>query len=530
MSERQSVRPGHSSLIVEPPVTEWPTIAAENSRLLADGECVVAGQPLDRLRALARREALDLARAFTARAGLPSVAAHHENPEGPLVVTGHQPILCSTGVWSKYFALSHFAKRTGGTGIDLVIDSDRAGPIAVDVPSLGGRPSIESVVLSPGNPNGYFAAVPTPAHVQVESFGAEVLSALGELPHSEARLNFEAFLSALMIALPLAENLAELMSFTRRHFETSAGLNYLQLPVTALSETLSFRSFAADILTRADEFAAVYNQELAVFRGTHKVRSAAQPVPDLRRDENGVELPFWLLVGGVRQRTFVRRSGGAIELFTQEEGGAHVMPIATDVLKLQLEHVKLVPKALIITMYTRLLLADMFIHGTGGARYDSVTNAIIRRFYGVDSPHFAVTSVPAPSPFVCGEPELEQKISAAEDRLKTLTRRPERALSAMLLDPDHVPGTAALELVSQKLRMVSEIAKPGADKALLGERIRHINELLRASLQDEVTAVEDQLAGLRARATKAAILSDRRYPYCFFDPREYSRMFDRAVL
>jgi hypothetical protein len=43
-------------------------------------------------------------------------------------------------------------------------------------------------------------------------------------------------------------------------------------------------------------------------------------------------------------------------------------------------------------MFIRLLLADQFVHGIGGARYDQVTDKLIARHFGLAPPRFAVTT------------------------------------------------------------------------------------------------------------------------------------------
>jgi hypothetical protein len=53
---------------------------------------------------------------------------------------------------------------------------------------------------------------------------------------------------------------------------------------------------------------------------------------------------------------------------------------------------RLAPRALMLTTFSRLLLADQFVHGIGGGRYDQVTDRLIRRHFGVEPPKFAVTT------------------------------------------------------------------------------------------------------------------------------------------
>ncbi len=50
------------------------------------------------------------------------------------------------------------------------------------------------------------------------------------------------------------------------------------------------------------------------------------------------------------------------------------------------------PRALLTTMYLRLFVADLFVHGIGGGKYDQLTNGIIREFAGIDPPPMAVAT------------------------------------------------------------------------------------------------------------------------------------------
>ena len=53
---------------------------------------------------------------------------------------------------------------------------------------------------------------------------------------------------------------------------------------------------------------------------------------------------------------------------------------------------RLRPRALVTTMYARLMLADLFLHGIGGAKYDQLTDLIIRQFFDVQPPRGAAVT------------------------------------------------------------------------------------------------------------------------------------------
>src|SRR5207244_4838580 len=53
---------------------------------------------------------------------------------------------------------------------------------------------------------------------------------------------------------------------------------------------------------------------------------------------------------------------------------------------------KIRSRALTNTLFARLFLVDLFIHGIGGGKYDELTDEIARRFYGYAPPPYLVLS------------------------------------------------------------------------------------------------------------------------------------------
>jgi hypothetical protein len=59
---------------------------------------------------------------------------------------------------------------------------------------------------------------------------------------------------------------------------------------------------------------------------------------------------------------------------------------------LRRHNLRLAPRALTLTALLRLLVADQFVHGIGGGRYDQVLDTLIERHFGLAAPRFAVTT------------------------------------------------------------------------------------------------------------------------------------------
>ena len=126
------------------------------------------------------------------------------------------------------------------------------------------------------------------------------------------------------------------------------------------------------------------------------------------------------------------------------------------------------PKALMLTLFSRLFVADFFIHGVGGGRYDQVTDDVVRRLFGIEPPAFAVASLTMYLPLgahVVTDAEVEA-VSMAINRLK---HNPDQMLDEVEFDTLAERSDAGA-LAAEKARLVAETAVPDADRRAPGQR------------------------------------------------------------
>ncbi|MDZ4064147.1 MAG: hypothetical protein U1E22_05700, partial [Coriobacteriia bacterium] len=389
---RPTLPHGHGEVLAQPPYEEWATLAGTVCERVPTWDFDVAGVSGASLRSLARRELVARAEAFSARLGVP-VAATKDDLE-LVVVTGHQPELYHPGVWIKDFLLQRFSDETGATAIDLVVDSDTFSTLGVAAPCL--RPAIQRCrqYLAVGDGETCYACAPVPDARHVDDFCTAASRMLASLPAPAVGRHFDEFCVHLHGAMHEAENLSELVTFARRRYEASAGTDYLELAVTSIGRSRAFTLFAADIICNARAFAESFNAELADFRAITKTRSVVQPFPDLTIDEVEVELPLWVIVDGKRHAARVVRIGGKLELRANGLALASLPADAASAASLLGEaEFTLVPRALTLTLFVRMFVADLFIHGVGGGRYDRVTDGVARRYYGVEPAPYVVASM-----------------------------------------------------------------------------------------------------------------------------------------
>jgi hypothetical protein len=502
-------------LLEQPAYAQWAGLMEANRAAAAS--CALAEG-----RAEARGELLEVAQRFSARLGVP--LAPVLGPDAPIVVTGHQPELYHPGVWVKDFLLQRFAREQRATAIDIVVDTDGFDSIGITTPCF--RPHVERchAYLAVGKTDGYYAGAPVPSDEDIGQFCDLAAEHVATLPAPAVGVHFSAFCEQLRSAAGDAHDLAELVTFARRRYEASARTDYLELPVTQMARTKSYLRFVAGIVTNAEGFASAYNDALAEYRRLHGVRSAAQPLPDLETGEIATELPFWGLSDGRRFRLYAGLAFDGVSI--QDESGGVLMTLPTGLMShppdyaemLAASHITFAPKALALTMFVRLYLADFFIHGVGGGRYDRVTDAIIAGYYRLEPPAFAVASATMYLP-LGAHVVSDEELAEAKDRLNRLEHNPDALLAEIEFD-SAAERDAALTLAAEKAELVARIARPDADKKALGSRIREVNAELSELLAPLRAEFERVLGELEALHAANDVLTDRTYPFCFWSPEE----------
>lgn len=515
MRVRRPTPAGHGELLLEPPFEQWTALAERNHAAGRTWDVEIAGVPLAALRAEARRETLAEAAAYSRVLGVPVDDA--VGPGGLVAVTGHQPELYHPGVWVKCFLLQRFADETGAATVDIVVDSDTFEQIEMVTPCLDAGVGRCGTILAEGEPDTCYACVEPPTPGAVAAFRESGLAALTTLPAPALSRHFSSFVDALTDSLTDADTLADAMTIARRRYEAPAGTRYLELPVTRQSRTGAFLRLVTHLVLDADRFADVHNAELAAFRARTGTRSAVQPFPDLRISGDLVELPLWWVTDAGRQTVWASLSRPAIvvddRVVADLDADAEVAHT-----KLMAAGLPLAPKALTLTLFERLFVADLFIHGVGGGRYDQVTDAVIASYLGIEPPHFAVASLTLHLP-LGGHVVADEEIAAAEQRLNRLQHNPDQLLAEIEFDSVE-ERMRAVALADEKCRLVAAITDAGADKKTIGQRIRAVNEELSNLMAPLALEAQADLERLRAQRDTSAVLTDRTYPYCLWDPRE----------
>ncbi len=494
-----------------PPIVQWDALARDNAAALDRVTVPLAGVPLAELRRQARPEVLTAAAAYAQALSLVAAAPRAGNP---LVVTGHQPSFFHPGIWLKHLVVDRVARDAGGIGLSISVDTDAPQEIGVDVPRREGRELrlVHETLLRVG-PDVPYEAIDAPSAADWQAFVRRLYAHLDTVPLPEAVRALRAFAEAA--GTPTGEmNFVGFLTAARRRYEGNR--SYGELAVSLLGGCQTFKRFAWHLLCDGAHFAAVYNTHLASYRARYKIRTSAQPFPDLASDADRQETPFWILSNRRRQPLFVQRRGSTIRLFA---GPTHVLDADAAAGPDVLRDVALRGRAFTLTAFGRLCVADLFVHGVGGGRYDRVTDAVIRDYFGIEPPAYAVATATLHLPLQAFDPAAERQ--ALHRRALEIHHNPDRLLTH--------PTAAQQAQIDEKRALIVALeggALSHRERRAATQRIREINESLARALTAELSDVKERQMEFERGGEATAAATHREYPFCLFSPHAVDELIE----
>jgi hypothetical protein len=528
--------------LVEPPIVPSPGTGSiqalvDNNRLVRTAlDLRIGDLRLHELVAATRREVLMVAAEYTGSyRDVERPADMADWIARPVIMGGHQPDLFHPGVWLKNAVLDAYARQVGGTAVNLVVDSDRCGRATADVPvGTPAEAAFEPVPFDAPAAEMAWEERPVVDQACFESFGERVSALLSPLvPDAILRrwwpLVVERGRASHRLGLAIAQ--------ARHMVEERFGLETLELPVGELVKLPTVMVFTGWLLAHARLVHDAYNESLAAHRRSRRVRGRGRPMPDLavRHDAAGewLEIPWWLWSRDDprRRRVFAATAPGVLALSDLETVRVE-LPIAPDTspskwidaLSRMEEHgVRLRPRALVTTLLARLLVADVFVHGIGGAAYDSITDAIVRRLVGSDPPRHAVVSGTLRLPLEPVFPGIESadpeaELAAVRRTIRDIAYHPERHLV-----PEDDLAAEVRQLVAAKQQWVETVPTPALARRRCHE-IRAANVRLAGHAGGLVRGLEARARELKRAVKARRVLWARTHPWCFF-PEKMLREF-----
>lgn len=396
--------------------------------------------------ALARANPDPQARAFRQELGLP-----HDRP---LAMSGHQPWLWHGGILSKVIALRETMSSLGVAGAWVWVDQDSIDPGSIVYPAHGADGSLRraawrvagppagDVALSGLPPWPEAALAPAPGDLHP----ACAPDALGLTRRALARAASSPSLGAQWARA--LEHLCTQGGFALGGGDAAAGGAPRTFPATSIARTSLFRMMLrrmADDPRRAAE--------------TYNAAASADPGAGIRPLRTGAEteLPIWRLVPGEPRR-----------------------PLFAGELRAPDADTSLAPRALLMTGLLRWAGCELFIHGTGGGRYDRITETWFYDWLGARLAPSTVVSADLHLPLISGPAPTAREVAQARGLAHRARHDP-----GLLGDPAGAAQKQALVAEIQRLRAA------GGNPAPAFAAMHRVIAASRARAPERLAALDD---------------------------------------
>ncbi|MEO1996193.1 MAG: hypothetical protein ABGZ17_13065 [Planctomycetaceae bacterium] len=524
------------TLLSNPPLTQAAQHVENNHQHLENNDLCILGRSLAELRSDARTTLVSLAHDYTEQ------LLNHPITTGNtdrIIVSGHQPTLFHPGVWIKNFALGHLSNRTGGIGLNLVVDNDNLTSSSIQVPvGTRDRPLRRPIPYDDDREAKPWEDARLRNPRLFDTFADRVATAMRDWES-------DPLLSEMW---PIAtsyrqhsQSLRDCLTAVRHTTERSWGLQNLELPLSWVCQSTPFLWFAAGILIDLPRFLETHNNVLQEFRRVNRIRSQTHPVPELATKAQWLEAPFWIWRQGQTQRKRLLIGRRASELILSDgEQEIGRLPLTTtasndghdavDALQnMQQSGVRFRTRALTTTLFSRLCLSDLFIHGIGGAKYDQMTDQIISRFYGIRPPSFHTITATLHMDFARPYDVTQHDLRRCQSRLRDIQFNPDRHLASQ-------HQSAAQSLIEEKRELIRQqracrqarisgqsvrVPSTGYHRLL---RFREISRQLAGFAQDQCGLWNQERRTLIAQLQANDVILNREYAFCLYSRQKLKNL------
>ena len=472
----------------------------------------------------------------------------------PWIVTGHQPEFIHPGVWLKNYFTARLAEENDAYSLNLIVEHDQLKHPEIKYPLLNkasGSISELKHFFSSDSSTTTWEFAKGKSTTETAEFLDFMRQATSNYP--EKSLLAELTLEQVDQYRWGTITLSEWMTSLRKAAEVRLDFGNNELPTGPCCDTDSFLEFFLEIVVRHQEFHQIYNQNLARYRTENNLKNPAQPVPDLSLTDGWYELPFWL----VNEKKKFREP---IYLKIENEHYC-IKGLSTGIINCPLEHKTLTgllvkfkpqlyqsdcrirPRALTLTMFARMFLADLFVHGLGGGKYDQITDHIIRKFYGLEPTPFAVVTGTCFLPFhkqnIKSLKQLQQERAQLQHELRKIKLQPETCLQENM-NPEFNSIIKEIDTLKKML-----LDRQQAPQIRLTKQLRANNKkcyqpaylklkLLRSQLvhtvQNKIEECQIRLNQIDLELKEQKLMSNREYPAFLYPSKTLLKFFEQPFM
>lgn len=507
-------------IFVNPELSEWNKILAENE--LASKEI--------QNRQLFCSELINIARNYTQNVlGLISPDINCKN----IIATGHQPIWYHCGIWSKDVVAQKFARAVKGTALHIVLDHDICDTsMTLPEKNSDGNLSFKKIEIEPYSiqmaiPNEYRTI---PKKETINTFLEQVFNVNCNPIYKEVWLSDKLLKNSVLVSLSTE---SDLITYLQSLINTTLGLDILYLPVSRLCDSNSFLCFICTVIFNAENFAACYNQGINSLCKTNvQKRGKSIKYLAINKDPGLVELPFWLVsAAGLRSSLWVTTKqnnyteiGTNLKVFGKIDSSSLEGKIAQLQNLLDCSNLRLRPKAVTLTLFARLFLADIFVHGVGATSYEPVTDYILEHFYSLSSLRYGIATSTMPLFLPKEKSFLRNHISSLKNKLHEIKSNPEKYINKSTLNTEHI--TTLLQMKREKITQSQDHYSPAEIRKSAWDSISQINMELCSYAKNIIAEHESLLSKAEGEVISNNVSGYREYFFGLFPEKELRRLIN----
>lgn len=398
----------------------------------------------------------DAAASFRAEMGLPQ--------DGPLIMSGHQAGFWHPGIVAKYAAVR--SASADGASAWLVADLDDNQPLKIRLPRRGEDGTVRAETFD-------LAAAPT-GHPDAPTGLLPVAQIVDAAPKE-----LEPVAAALRHAAGGTPSLA-----AQAHAAAARLLDDIGVPppkhtifATAIGGTALFAAALEAMATDPAACVQAYNAAVAAHPHAGVRPLAADP------GRGRWELPVW------------RVGPGQPRLPLTVSGREPLDPTAH------------APRGLLMTGLLRAAGCDLFIHGTGGGMYDTITERWLADWLGMALAPAAVVSATLHLDLGLGD------MTAQEAQAQIAHAHRARHDPAILGDDTAAAAKRAI------VARIAALDRAHPDRPALYARMHELLEGVRSARADRLAEIEHSTDAARAVLRSREVLTDRTWSFVLHEPR-----------
>jgi len=295
-----------------------------------------------------------------------------------VIASGHQSIFYHPGIWVKNIFLNHLTKKGYKTKF-CEHDVDSTDRIFFYYPNKNFKTKREFIYYNPSK-----IALEYIESKEIIKNEDSIKKVLERLPEGEIKERGYLFFNIFLKNLKKIPFYAESFVLSRKDFEKEC--LYDSILVSELLTSSSFYKFFTFFFINAEKILECYNEAILEYRRRYNIENKIEPAPLLERKGDLIEIPFFL---NLRERYRVYKKGENLVCDKFEiKLGNEKEEIFLKSLTLPLR-----PRSLILSMYQKIFVCDLFYHGISGKNYDEATSIFIKKLLNIEPPETGVISL-----------------------------------------------------------------------------------------------------------------------------------------